>query len=140
MSSAKKPASLIIGVVLMILLGLARGIGGIILLIQGKTTLSNIKTDESVLIFLSIGLIIIGIFEIISAVGIYYLKRKYWFLGIAVTVLFVIDGAINGYFLFGKPDDQGTLVNLFIAIIIITFLLIGGKSLNDKNKISQNHN
>jgi hypothetical protein len=131
MSSTRKPISLIIGAVLMILLGLARGIGGIILLIQGKATLSNIKTDETVLIFLSIGLILIGIFEIISAVGIYYLKRKYWFLGIVVTVLFVIDGTINGYFLFGKPDDQGTAVNLIAGIIIITFLLLGKKSLNN---------
>src|SRR5690554_1448336 len=131
MSSTRRPISLIIGAVLMILLGLARGIGGIILLIQGKTTLSNIKTDETVLIFLSIGLILIGIFEIISAIGVYFLKRKYWLLGIVVTVLFVIDGAINGYFLFGKPGDQGTVVNLIAAILIITFLLLGKKSLNN---------
>lgn len=131
MSPARKPISLLIGAVLMILLGLARGIGGLIILIQGKAALSNIKTDETVLIFLSIGLIVIGVFEIISAVGVYYLKRKYWFLGIVVTLLFVIDGAINGYFLFGKPGDQGTVVNLIVAIIIITFLLLGKKSLNN---------
>ena len=133
MSSTRKPFSLIIGALLMILLGLARGIGGIILLIQGKTTLPNMNTNETVLIFLSFGLILIGIFEIISAVGIYYLKRKYWFLGIVVTILFVIDGAINGYLLFGKPGDQGTVINLIAAIIIITFLLLGKKSL-DKTK------
>jgi len=116
----------------MIILGLARGIGGIILLIQGKSTLPNIKTNETVLIFLAIVLIIIGIFEVISAIGIYYLKKKYWVLGVFVTALFVIDGMINGYFLFGKPGDQGTIINIFVAIVIITFLLIGKKSVNKK--------
>ena len=132
MNSTKKPISLIIAVLLMIILGLARGIGGIILLIQGKSTLSNIKTNETVLIYLAIGLILIGIFEVISAVGIYFLKRKFWSLGVFVTVLFVIDGMINGYFLFGKPGDQGTIINLFFAIIIIIFLFKGKKSIYKK--------
>lgn len=133
MSSKRKPISLLIGAILMLLLGLARGIGGIILLLQGKETLSEIKTNETVLVFIAIGLILISIFEIISAVGVYYLKRKYWLLGIFITVLFVIDGAINGYFLFGRPSDQGTLVNLIVAIIIITFLLLGKKSVYNTN-------
>lgn len=130
MNSTKKPISLIIAAILMIILGLARGIGGIILLIEGKSTLSNIKANETVLIFLSIGLIIIGVMEIISAVGIYLLKKKFWLLAIFITVLFVIDGAINGYFLFGKPGDQGTVVNLIAAIIIVTFLLLSKKSIH----------
>lgn len=129
-NSTKKPISLIIAAILMIILGLARGIGGIILLIEGKSTLSNIKANETVLIFLSIGLIIIGVMEIISAVGIYLLKKKFWLLAIFITVLFVIDGAINGYFLFGKPGDQGTVVNLIAAIIIVTFLLLSKKSIH----------
>ena len=94
---------------------------------KGVETLSGIKTNEIILIFLAIGLILIGIIEIISAVGVYFLKRKYWLLGIFVTVLFVIDGAVNGYFLFGKPGDQGTVVNLIAAVIIITLLLLGKK-------------
>ena len=133
MSPSRKSISLIIAAILMIFLGSARLLGGITLLLQGKTTLPDIKTNETVLIFLAIGLILIGLIEIISAVGIYFLKRKYWLLGIFVTVLFVIDGAINGYFLFGKPGDQGTVINLIAALIIITFLLLGKKSLQNKN-------
>lgn len=131
MTSTRRPITLIVGSLLMILLGLARGLGGIVLLLQGKTVLPDIKTNETVLIFLAIGLILIGIFEVISAVGVYFLKRKYWFLGIVITILFVIDGAINGYFLFGKPGDQGTVINAVAAIIIITLLLLGKKSLNN---------
>ena len=130
MNSKKRPISLIIASILMIILGLARGIGGIILLLEGKSTLPDIKTNETVLIFLAVGLIIIGVMEIITAVGIYLLKKKFWLLGIIITVLFVIDGAINGYFLFGRPGAQGTVVNLIAAIIIITFLLLSKKSIH----------
>jgi hypothetical protein len=130
MNSKKRPISLIIAAVLMIILGLARGIGGIVLLLEGKSTLPDIKTNETVLIFLAVGLIIIGVMEIITAVGIYLLKKKFWLLGIIITVLFVIDGAINGYFLFGRPGAQGTVVNLIAAIIIITFLLLSKKSIH----------
>ena len=130
MNSKKRPISLIIATILMIILGLARGIGGIVLLLQGKSTLPDVKTNETVLIFLAVGLIIIGVMEIITAVGIYLLKKKYWMLGIIITVLFVIDGAINGYFLFGRPGAQGTVVNLIAAIIIIAFLLLSKKSIH----------
>ncbi len=130
MNSKKRPISLIIAAILMIILGLARGIGGIILLLEGKSTLPDIKTNETVLIFLAVGLIIIGVMEIITAVGIYLLKKKFWLLGIIITVLFVIDGAINGYFLFGRPGAQGTVVNLIAAIIIIAFLLLSKKSIH----------
>ena len=130
MNSKKRPISLIIATILMIILGLARGIGGIVLLLQGKSTLPDVKTNETVLIFLAVGLIIIGVMEIITAVGIYLLKKKFWLLGIIITVLFVIDGAINGYFLFGRPGAQGTVVNLIAAIIIITFLLLSKKSIH----------
>ncbi len=124
MISARKPLSLYIAAILMILLGLARGLGGIILLLQGKSTLPEIKTSETVLVFLAAGLILIGTLEIISAIGIFFLKRIYWFMGLVVTLLFVIDGVVNGYFLFGKPGEGGTLINLAAAAVIISFLLI----------------
>lgn len=124
----KIPKSIIIGATLMILLGLARGIGGITLLIQGKNTLSNIIASENTIQILASGLILIGLLEIISAIGVFRLKRVFWILGIVVTVAFVIDGAINGYYLFGKPGDQGTIVNGIVAILIISSLLIGKKA------------
>lgn len=53
MDSTKKPIALIIGSIFMILLGLARGLGGIVLLLKGKTTLPDIKTNENVIVFFS---------------------------------------------------------------------------------------
>jgi len=124
----KLPKSIIIGIVMMILLGLARGIGGIILLLQGTNTLSNITASEITIRMLAIGLIVIGILEIISAIGILRLKRFFWLSGIAVSVVFVLDGAVNGYFLFGKPGDVGTFVNIIVAAVIIICLFTGRKA------------
>lgn len=124
----KIPKAIIIGAVLMILLGLLRGIGGVTLLIQGKNMLPNIIASENIITILAIGLILIGLFEIISAIGILRLKRIFWISGIVITIAFVIDGAINGYFLFGKPGNRGTMVNSIVAILIIGCLLIGRKA------------
>ncbi|HEX9971443.1 MAG TPA: hypothetical protein VGD14_05170 [bacterium] len=98
------------------------------LLIQGKNTLPNIIASDNIIQILASGLILIGLFEIISAIGVLRFRRIFWILGIVVTIIFVIDGAINGYFLFGKPGDQGTIVNSITAILIISCLLIGRKA------------
>lgn len=129
----KIPKSILVGAILMILLGLARTAGGIALLVQSKGTLLNIIAAENTIRILAIGLILIGSIEIIAAIGVLRLKRIFWIIGIAVTVAFVIDGAINGYFLFGKPGDQGTIVNSIVAILIISCLLAGRKACTSSN-------
>ncbi len=123
----KMPKSILVGGVLMILLGLARGAGGISLMVQGENTLPNIIANTRTIRALAIGLVLIGLLELISAIGVLLLKRSFWILGIMTTILFVIDGALNGYLLFGKPGDQGTIVNCIVAILIISCLLIGRK-------------
>jgi len=134
----KIPKSILVGGVLMILLGLARAAGVIILLVQIEDTLPNIIASENTIRVLSLGLILIGLLEIVSAIGVLRLKRIFWILGIIITVAFVIDGAINGYFLFGKPGDQGTIVNSIVAILIISCLLVGRKAFAISNSKDTN--
>ena len=124
----KIPESLLIGGILMILLGLARGAGGVILLLHGGETLENIIASPEAVRMVAVGLITIGVLEVISAIGVFLRKRRMWILGFVVTVAFVIDGAINGYILFGRPGDQGTLVNSIIALLIIVCLMMGRRA------------
>ena len=124
----KIPESLLIGGILMILLGLARGAGGVILLLHGGETLENIIASPEAVRMVAVGLITIGALEVISAIGVFLRKRRMWILGFVVTVAFVIDGAINGYILFGRPGDQGTLVNSIIALLIIVCLMMGRRA------------
>jgi len=37
----------------------------------------------------------------------------------------MIDGAINGYLLYGRPGDRGTIVNVIAAALILTSLHFG---------------
>jgi len=122
---------LVVGAVLMILLGLARGIGGRVLLLQGRAADPEIMADSSVLSILAIGLVLIGVTEIIAGVGTCKSKHPYWVLGIVITILFVIDGAINGYFLYGQPGDRGTVVNVIVAFLIISSLFLGRNALSE---------
>lgn len=119
-----KPVSVIAASLLMIILALARGSGGVILLLKGRAVLPEIIIDDSTIRILAIGLLVFGVTELVSAIGIYFLKRIYWIIGIVTSALFVIDGAINGYFLYGAPGDMGTSVNVVFAALILLFLYL----------------
>ncbi len=120
---------------LMIIVALARGLGGLTLLLKGKNIeLSRpIIANNTEITFIGIGLILIAILFVISAVGILMKKSLFWKLGIITAILFVIGGAINGTLLFGQPLETGTIINIVAAIIIISFLIFGKKYFGGKS-------
>jgi hypothetical protein len=121
--------ALMVGSVLLLLLGLARGSGGVILLLHGHAADARILASEPVVSRLAVGLVVIGLLVIVSAIGIMRGKAGFWFLGVIGTILFVIDGAINGYFLYGSPGEAGTAVNVVASLIILAALFRGRKIL-----------
>jgi hypothetical protein len=108
-----------IAAVLMALLGVARGGGGVLLLLQAGATMPEIVAGDGTVRVLGALLVAIGLLEVVSAIGVWRLDRRFWLLGIAVTVAFVVDGAVNGWLLFGRPGEAGTLVNVVVASVII---------------------
>lgn len=112
---------------LIIIVALARGLGGIMLLLKGKNinVSREIIATNSEITFIGIGLIVIAILFIICAVGILMKKLLFWKIGIITAVLFVIGGAINGSLLFGQPLETGTIINIVAATIIIGSLILG---------------
>jgi hypothetical protein len=116
------------GAVLMILLGIARGFGGISLLVQGDRTAPGIIADMRTARILASGLILVSMFLIVSAVGIIRRKRSFFHLGIAAALAFLIDGAVNGFFLYGGPRTEGMVMNTLTAAVIVTCLRIGRRS------------
>ena len=118
------------GAIMLILLGIARGAGGVMLLLRGVETLDSIRTTSIVVKGVGWGLVFIGLFASVSGLGIFLSKRLFYRMGIATVVAFVLDGALNGYLLFGKPGDIGTLINLVVAGVIILFLRLGRKAVN----------
>jgi hypothetical protein len=127
----KKRRYLIIGGVLMSLLGLARGVGGLVLLTRGAAADPNIQATDTAVLLAGVTLALLGSALIAAGVGVFRMLRSFWLLGIICTVAFVVDGAINGLVLYGHPGDRGTIANVIVAALILTCLLLGKSTLRD---------
>ena len=82
--------------------------------------------DTSALI--GAGLLAIAAGALTAGAGILRGRRWAWTLGLAIPVLFVLDGALNGYLLFGRPGDRGTIVNIVFAGAILGCLWRGQRA------------
>lgn len=120
---------LLLGGVMMILLGIARGAGGAILLVQGPAADPAIQASRSAVVVLGGLLTALGVGLVGSAVGVLRRRRRAWHWGTWLVVAFVIDGLVNGYVFFGSPGDRGTIVNLVAAALILTCLFVGRSAL-----------
>lgn len=110
--------------VLLALLAGARGVGGGLLMLRGPKTVDSTLIGFDAARWLGLGLLIIAFAALAASYGL--VRRTRWggMLAMVVPVLFVFDGALNGYMLFGRPGDGGTIVNLIAAVIILTAVLI----------------
>ncbi len=121
--------SLSIGAALMLLLGLARGAGGVALLLKGVSADPRIRATGPAAAGIGAALLVLGLVLVVSAVGVFRGRRPFWLLGVAGTVAFVIDGLINGTVLYGRPGAGGTTANLAAAAAILVFLLLSRAAL-----------
>lgn len=125
---------LIIGGILMMLLGLARGAGGLVLLVRGPAADSKIVATSSTAGVLGAMLLVLGLALVAAAIGVLRRQRLYWLIGILCTVLFVVDGAINGALLYGSPGAGGTAVNVLAAALILVCLFVGKTALRKQTE------
>lgn len=131
----KKKTFLSIASVLMIAIGILRGLGGISLFLKGNSLETNqrIIANELQIKMVAIGLIIVCILLIYAAVALLWKNtKKAWYISLLVLVLFFINGIINGYLLFGQPVAQGQMINI-ITVITCSGLLFSGKTALCKN-------
>lgn len=117
------------GAGLMFLLGVARGAGGFVLISQGAAADSSIRATEGAVTAVGAVLLALGVVLVVAAVGVLLRIRLAWHLGIIATGAFVMDGAINGSVLYGRPGDRGTVVNVIAAVIIVACLVLGRSTL-----------
>jgi hypothetical protein len=106
---------------LMIFIGLFRSIGGISLLLGGDQldTKVPILASAGQLNGVGIGLLTVGILLIVSAAYFWRrLTRRSWLLCWIALIIFLLDGLVDGFILFGQPLAQGQIINLSAAIII----------------------
>ena len=106
--------------VLMIIVGLLRGMGGVTLLTQGdKVNLGlPVTASPTELKIAAYGLIAVCLLLVISAVSltIRRLVSNYAFCW-ASLLLFLASGLINGFLLFGHPLGSGQLINWGVSFV-----------------------
>lgn len=131
-SNMKKRIFIIVASVLMLLVGVLRGIGGFFLLINGNKidVYPPITATDLVSRLCGIGLIIVlVIFFIASFKLLKNSNPRGWNLAWIGIFIFLFGGLLNGYLLFGNPFVQDQIINFGASILIALNLLIGRKSL-----------
>ena len=120
--------------VLIFLLGVVRGIGGVIDLINNTDILIGINFSSITLVLLIITLIFLSAATIITAIGVYEQNEKFIFMGIALSVLFLIYSVLKGYLLFGNALSNAAIINIFAAVTVISLLVIGKRTIDKTHK------
>jgi hypothetical protein len=122
---------LYMGAAFMVLLGFARGAGGLVLLGTGAAADPRIRASAAAVSAVGATLLLVGLALVVAAAGMFRRLRRFRLLGMISTGAFVVDGAINGYVLYGRPGGWGTVGNLAVAAVILACLVLGGDALPD---------
>ena len=120
---------------LIFLLGVIRGIGGVIDLINNTEILVGINISSIALVLITIILIFLSAATIITAIGVYEQNEKFILIGIALSTVFIFYSIIKGYLLFGSTISDAVIINIIAGGIIISLLTVGKKTIN-KTKAS----
>ena len=123
---------------LMVLVGLARGAGGVALLARGGAADPAIKAGGAAVVAAAMSLLLLGALLVAAGVGVLRRKRAAWVIGAVGTVAFVLGGAVNGTVLYGRPGGGGTALNVLAAAAIIGGLLAGRSALADPDADREN--
>jgi hypothetical protein len=115
------------GGVLLVALGIARGLGGTLLLLHGSVTDRAITAPPGVVSGVGCGLVAVGVLALAAGTAALLRRRGSILLGIAAIAAFLIDGVLNGWLLFGSPRWIGAAVNLAVGALIAGMLLAGRK-------------
>ncbi len=118
------------GAALLVLVGAARSLGGIILILHGRAADPAILAGPSTVLLLGAILAAVGVLGILSGIGAWRRNRLAWIGGIGFSLLFVLDGLLNGWLLFGAPRPIGTLSNAIVVAVTLALLVPGRRALS----------
>lgn len=125
MRSSPGRGLLVFAGVLMLLLGLVRGLGGALLLVRGPGLDPAILASAPVARLLGALLLGVGLALVAGGIGLFRGRPRAVRFGVVATLVFVLDGLLNGLILYGRPTAGGTFINLGVATTILALLLLG---------------
>ena len=124
----KRSAPTIVAALLLLLLGLARGAGGLALLSRSEAALSVTNASVHATTWVALGLLGVAILALSSSIWLLLGRPGGRAMSVLTLVLFVAGGAVNGLVLFGAPKPQGILLNFVYAAVVILFVVWGHRA------------
>lgn len=119
----------ILGSIFIMLIGVARGFGGVVLLATAQAATAETIAPSHLLALLGGGLVFVAVLCLWSGVAVLLRKPGGVRVGVVAMTLFVVGGAVNGTVLYGAPRPIGLLGNLLAAVVTVALLLRGRASL-----------
>jgi len=116
------------------LLGVVRGIGGVIDLINNTDILIEVDSSSITLVLLTLSYIILSAAAFITAIALYEQNENYISGGIILSAIFAVNGFLQGYIFFDQTINDAVITNTLTAVIIILLLTQAKKSLYKKEK------
>ena len=129
MESKRKSILLFTLAGLIFMLGITRGIGGFINLLNDENTLESLNNSITSLAFLIVGFIVLSAAAFITAISIFEHNKKYLLAGVFLTLIFVFSGVVNNNLFFDIAKEFEIIVDIIAAVIIISLLIAGKKGL-----------
>jgi hypothetical protein len=114
--------------VLLLLLGLGRGFGGLILLTRGTADMPRSDVSSAAAEGMAFGLLAVGLLAIIGAVGVLRSSTAGLWIAVLALVTFVAGGIVNGFLLFGQPRPAGIIGNVALASLIAACIWLSARS------------
>ena len=118
-------ASRITSGVLLLLLGLARGAGGIALMVRGPGLVQADAVSATAATAVGVGLGVVGALCLLAGAVAVAGLRGGVVLTLVALALFVIGGLVNGTVLFGAPRIAGVVGNTLAAAVIAALAVMG---------------
>lgn len=107
---------------LLLAVGVARGVGGVVLWRGGSATVGLDARASSPVHAMAIELIIVAALCIGGAVLTLSRSRSAWWVSVAGLAAFVVGGLINGTLLYGDPRVTGVAANVAYASLTLAVL------------------
>lgn len=114
-----------IAVALLLLLGLARGAGGVLVLAAGSAVAGPGSRTDAPSWLIGGSLILVGMLCLVGSVLLVQRSPSGFWVALAALVAFVLGGILNGVLLYGSPRPMGVLGNTAYAVVTFVVLWLG---------------
>ena len=114
------------------ILGLMRGIGGIIDMMDKAEIFVQINYGFTILMLLTMICIVLTAASFIIAIALFEQDRSYIFYGLLFSMIFILYTLMQDYFVLDRSISDGGIINLIAAATTISLLVLSKRSLDSQ--------